>query len=386
MSAWTVYLLMAWSASAKASTSAEASADKSAPKHSHVLLYAACAVFAAGFGNHLTIVGLLPAALLYGIARDRGVLKPGVIGVAAVIGAIGVAQYGFIALRTIQGAPYLEARATTWRGVYDVIIARDVAWARFYQAADKVVGIEVPMLLDGLRIHMGTATVILVVIAIGIAAWRRNYDALLIAGGAAGTLAMIANLWGDVVGFITPVVVLLWTLAAYGLETVVRAIRPRDHAVNAVAVAALALPIWNVFAIYPRLQPLLNPGDAPALREIHARLPPNSAVVAHNYFVARILNYLDFSNEYEPDPSPKLLFNDVNQVKAAAAEGRQVFALEEAVRWLTSQGLLFEPTPLTQQRWATWFGSLPDGVAIAEVTAGTQMPPAPGELPSDVGR
>ena len=62
--------------------------------------------------------------------------------------------------------------------------------------------------------HMGTVTVILVVIAIGIAVWRRNYEALLVAGGAAGTLGMIANLWGDVVGFITPVVVLLWALAA----------------------------------------------------------------------------------------------------------------------------------------------------------------------------
>ena len=101
-----------------------------------------------------------------------------------------------------------------------MIIARDVSWARFYQAADKVVGIEVPMLLEGLRVHMGTVTVILVVIGD-----RRSpcgggtAEALLVAGGAAGTLGMIANLWGDVVGFITPVVVLLWTLAAYGLES-----------------------------------------------------------------------------------------------------------------------------------------------------------------------
>ena len=153
------------------------------------LLYAACIVFAAGLGNHLTIVGLLPAALIYGIAKDRSVLRPRVLGICALIGAIGVAQYGFIALRTVQGAPYLEARATTIRGIYDVIIARDVSWARFYQAADKVVGIEVPMLLEGLRVHMGTVTVILVVIGIAIAAWRRNWEALLVAGGAAGTLA-----------------------------------------------------------------------------------------------------------------------------------------------------------------------------------------------------
>ena len=383
MSAWTVYLLMAWGQTG-----------------ARWRLFAACAVFAAGFGNHLTIVGLLPAALIYGIARDRSVLQPRVIASAAIIGALGVAQYGFIALRTIQGAPYLEARATTLRGIYDVIIARDVSWARFYQAADKVVGIEVPMLLEGLRVHMGTVTVILVVIGIGIAVWRRNYEALLVAGGAAGTLGMIANLWGDVVGFITPVVVLLWALAAYGLQSLVllaghslsrRPVRrsasvggsrggggSRRHlgegALNGVAAVALLLPIWNLFAIHPSIEPLRRPGDGPALRAIYGRLPPNSAVVAHNYFIARIFNYLDFSDEYDPDPSPALLFNDAAQVKAAAAAGRQVYALEEAVPWLTAQGLQFEPTGLSRQSFETWIDEQPDETLIVAAAAGRLLP------------
>ncbi|HEX6214021.1 MAG TPA: DUF2723 domain-containing protein, partial [Vicinamibacterales bacterium] len=365
MSAWTIYLLIAW-----------------AQTGALWRLFAACAVFAAGLGNHLTIVGLLPAALIYGVAKDRSVLKPRVIGIAAIIGALGVAQYGFIALRTIQGAPYLEARATTLRGIYDVIIARDVSWARFYQAADKVVGIEVPMLLDGLRVHMGTVTVILVVVAIAIAVWRRNYEALLVAGGAAGTLAMIANLWGDVVGFITPVIVLLWTLAAYGLEAIIRAIRPRDAAVNAVAAAVLLLPIWNLYAIYPAIEPLRRPADGPGLRAMYGRLPPNSAVVAHNYFVARIFNYLDFSDEYEPDPSPEFLFNDAAQVKAAAAGGRQVFALDAAVPWLIAQGLQFEPTGLSQQPLESWIDEQPDGTVVVAAAAGRLFPGA--WLPPDV--
>ena len=187
---------------------------------------------AAGFGNHLTIVGILPAALIYGIVKDRSVLRPRVAITAAVIGMIGVAQYGFIAIRTMQGAPYLEARATTIRGVFDVIIARDVSWARFYQAQSAVAAIEVPMLLNGIARPHGDDDVILVVIAIAIGIRRRNAEVLLIFGAAAGTLAMIANLWGDVVGFITPVCVQLWPLAALGLQTIVRAIRPGDRAVN----------------------------------------------------------------------------------------------------------------------------------------------------------
>ncbi len=357
MSAWTIYLLIAWI-------------------QTGVLwrLFAACIVFAAGLGNHLTIVGLLPAALLYGIAKDRSVLRPRVLAVAALIGVIGVAQYGFIALRTIQGAPYLEARATTIRGVYDVIIARDVSWARFYQAADKVVGIEVPMLLEGLRVHMGTVTVILVIAGIAIAAWRRNWEALLVAGGAVGTLAMIANLWGDVVGFITPVIVLLWPLAAYGLEAIVRAIRPRERAVSIVAGLALLLPLWNLVTVYPALRPVLAPGDGPALRALYARLPPRSAVVAHNYFVARILNYLHYSNEYLPDPNPLLLDNDAARVRAAAAEGLAAFALEPAIPWLTSQGLRFEPTGLSRRPFDQWLDEQPRGTTVVMAAAGRLLP------------
>jgi hypothetical protein len=372
MSAATILFLIAWAQARQEPVSPERPSGRVGGK-----LYLACAIFAAGLGNHLTIVGLLPAALIYGILKDRSVLQPRVIGIAAVIGFLGVAQYGFIALRTLQGAPYLEARATSIRGIYDVIIARDVSWARFYQAADKVVGIEVPMLLEGLRVHMGTVTVALVVIAIAIAVMRRNWEVLLIAGGAAGTLGMIANLWGDVVGFITPVIVLLWTLAAYGLQAVISRFGPPSPAsggLRRIVWLTLLLPVWNLYAHYPRIQPLLNPGEGPALRAMYGRLPPNSAVVAHNYFIARIFNYLDFSNEYDPDPNPQFLFNDALAVKAAAAAGREVYALAEAVPWLTSQGLRFEPTTLSRQSFERWIDEQPDGTVVVAVVAGRLLP------------
>jgi len=322
------------------------------------------------------------------------VLRPRVVAMAAIIGALGVAQYGFIALRTIQGAPYLEARATTIRGVYDVIIARDVSWARFYQAADKVVGIEVPMLLEGLQVHMGTISIVLVLVAIGIGIWRRRAEVLLIAGGAIGTLGMIANLWGDVVGFLTPVIVLLWPLAAFGLQALVLMIRRLvrrsfseggSHGEGAsrhgeggplLAVGALAmlLPLWNLYTIHPSIERLRQPGDGPALRALYARLPPNSAVVAHNYFIARILNYLHYSNEYDPDPNPRLLDDDANRVRAAAAEGKPVFALDAAIRWLRSQGLVFEPTGMSWQPFDRWLADQPAGTTVLMASAGQLLP------------
>jgi len=337
-------------------------------------LYGACAVFAAGLGNHLTIVALLPAALAYGVFKDRTVLQPRVVVTAAVIGILGVLQYGFIALRTIQGAPYLEARATTLMGVYDVIIARDSSWARFSQSADAVVGTQLPMLLDGIRVHMGTVTIALVLFAILAAVWRRQHDALLIAGGAAGTLGMIANLWGDVVGFITPVVVLLWPLAAYGLQTAVQALSRRDRVLTAVGALTLALPITNVVRWQPSIELITQPGETPALRALYGRLPAGSALVAENYFIARILNYLHFSNEYDPDPNPRLLANDAAQVRTAAAGGQAVYALDGAVPWLTSQGLVFEPTRLSRQSFDHWLDQQPAGTVVIAAAAGRVLP------------
>lgn len=342
-------------------------------------LYAACAMWAMGFGNHVTIAGILPAALAYGVYKNRDVLKPRIALTAAAIGLVGVLQYAFIAIRTLQGAPYLEARATTIMGVFDVIIARDVSWARFYQAQSAVAAIEVPMLLNGLRVNMGTIPILLVAIAIVIGIRRRNPEVMLITGAAAGTLAFVANLWGDVVGFITPVCVQLWPLAALGLQWVVTHLRPGygGHAgqrLAAAGAAAMLVPVANFVSIHPRIEALRTPGEGPGVRALYAGLPMKSAVVAENYWLARLVNYMHFSGEVLPDPNPKVLDNDINDVRAAIAEGRDVYAFEGATHWLNAQGLRFEPTPIARRPFMPWLEEQAHGTVFVAAAAGRAVP------------
>ena len=343
-------------------------------------LYAACAMWACGFGNHLTIVGIMPAALVYGIVKDRTVLKPRVAITAAIIGIIGVLQYAFIAIRTVQGAPYLEARADTVMGVFDVIIARDVSWARFYQAQSAVAAIEVPMLLDGIRVNMGTITIALVAIAIVMGIKRRHAEVLLIFGAAAGTLAMIANLWGDVVGFITPVCVQLWPLAALALQwagdQVVRSSgrQSRHGVVSTLGALALLMTPVNYVNNRDRIAVLRAPGEGPGVRALYEKLPARSAIVAENYWLARLVNYMHFSGEVTPDPNPRVLDNDLNEVKAAVADGLEVYAFEGATHWLTAQGLRFEPTAIARQPLLPWLEQQPDGTIFIAAAAGRAMP------------
>jgi Protein of unknown function (DUF2723) len=346
-------------------------------------LYAACAMWAMGFGNHLTIVGILPAAVIYGVWKDRSVLRPRVAITAAIIGIMGVLQYWFIAIRTMQGAPYLEARATTIMGVFDVIIARDVSWARFYQAQSTVAEIEVPMLLNGIRVNMGTIPILLVALAIGIGIWKKRADVLVVFGAAAGTLFMISNLWGDVVGFITPVCVQLWPLAALGAQLAVQqANRPTGEQANrrtgqlltAAGALAMIVPVTNAITIGPRIELLREPGEGPGVRALYSHLPQRSALVAENYWLARLINYMHYSNEVEPDPNPRVLDSDPVDVKTAMTDGLQVYAFQGAADWLTSQGFVFERTDVARQPFESWFKEQPKGTVIVAGTAGRVLP------------
>lgn len=337
-------------------------------------LYAACAAWACGFGNHLTIAGILPAALVYGVVKDRRVLQPRIAITAAIIGILGVLQYGFIALRTFQGAPYLEARATTIQGVFDVIIARDVSWARFYQAQSTVAQIEVPMLLNGLRIHMGNLPIALVIVAIIIGIRRRNAEVMVVLGAAAGTLAFIANLWGDVVGFITPVCVQLWPLAALGLQMLVTLASPSPRALTVAGTLAMALPIVQGVRLWPSIDALRQPGDGPGVRVLYASLPMKSALVAENYWLARLVNYMHFSGEVSPDPNPRVLDNDPNDVRDALADGLQVYSFEGATQWLEAQGFHFERATIARQPFMSWLAMQQKGTMLVAASAGRALP------------
>src|SRR4029078_10458148 len=95
------------------------------------LLLGATGVFALGLGNHLTIVGLLPACVLYVLIRNRRVLTPGVLAAASMLLAGGAAQYGLILVRTQQEAPYLESRASSLGELIGVMTAERYAGQRF---------------------------------------------------------------------------------------------------------------------------------------------------------------------------------------------------------------------------------------------------------------
>ena len=284
----------------------------------------------------------------------------------------------FIAIRTMQGAPYLEARATTIMGVFDVIIARDVSWARFYQAQSAVAAIEVPMLLNGMRVHMGT---IPIVARRGrdrrSASGGSNAEVLLIFGAAAGTLGMIANLWGDVVGFITPVCVQLWPLAALGVQMAGHDCgrQQPNGADRGGRRSRCSLPVINFDQQSSRrsrrcARRVKAPVCARCTRSCRRDRRSSPKITGWRGSI----NYMHFSGEVAPDPNPRVLDSDANNVRTAVADGLEVYAFEGATHWLNAQGLRFEKTDIARQPFESWLAAQPRGTLIVAASAGRPLP------------
>ena len=106
----------------------------------------------------------------------------------------------------------------------------------------------------------------------------------------------------------------------------------------------MLVPASNFVSNRSAIEALRTPGEGPGVRALYAKLPARSAIVAENYWLARLVNYMHFSGEVAPDPNPRVLDNDANDVRAAVADGLEVYAFEGATHWLNAQGLRFEKT------------------------------------------
>jgi hypothetical protein len=338
-------------------------------------LYAACGVFAAGLGNHLISLGLLPASLAFGIIRDRSVLRFRTLAVATAIAAAGIGQYAFIVLRTVQGAEHLQARATTIGGVFDVMTAKTEAVDRFRFSISQLLGNRVPEVAAAIQSEMGIAVMLLIAIAIGLAIRRRSADLAFVIFAAAGMLFLIMNLHGDDVGFNVPVMVLLWPLAACGLSWLVEQSRRFGRgAPIALTIAALFLPASNAIANLAEIHIYRSTDDVRPLLALYGHLPPNAAVVAEDFWHSHVMRYFHFSGEFDPDPNPRVIGNNLSEVRKAVADGLEVYAFQSVVGWFEAAGWGFREALLPRPSIASWLRDLPKGTTVAVAAAGRPLP------------
>jgi hypothetical protein len=350
-------------------------------------LLAAIGIFALGLGNHLTIVGLVPACVLYVLLRNRRVLTTRVAGSACVLLAAGVAQYGLVILRTHQEAPYLESRASSVRELIGIITAERYAGQRFAFSPWVILTQHLPAVSRVMGEELGVAGVLLLAIGLLRARTERASSVALLAGAAAGLLFMVLNLEGDLNGFITPVMVLLWPIAALGATAAGQTLRDYGptrsiSAAAAVAIAAV-LPAFTIASNFRHADQSANTEPGIFFRALFHQLPSGSGVVAENYFYDMAIHYMTLTGEGGPRRGIGRVGFDAAAVRAAYGAGaghvpvRRVFAFASGALFLGTDGLQFARADIVGVTLDEWLRGVPRGTLV---TGSAAFVPAPIDL------
>jgi hypothetical protein len=360
-------------------------------------LLAATGAFALGLGNHLTIIGIIPACLLYVMVRHRRAVTLKMGAAACGLTILGVAQYGLIVLRTVQGAPYLESRASSVRDLIGVVTAERFAGQRFAFGPWVLLTDHVPSLASVIGRELGIAGVLLLAAGMAGAVGSRNSGAALLLGAAAGMLVMVLNISGDLGGFITPVMVCLWPVAALGVDAVARGARMRrrggtlpvpDHGVRpgprdftlvvsgiVAVVAAALMPLANVASNYRDSDQSHRTGPARFFKSAFRQLPDGAGVVAENYFYDMAIRYMRLTGEGGTPGGFGGIPFAATEVRAARRSGspegrpRRIFAFAEGSLFLGTAGLQFERTEIHGLPLAEWLLTLPRHTIVVGATA-----------------
>jgi hypothetical protein len=258
-------------------------------------LYAAVAAASLAFGAHLIVVGSLPAIVLFVLAALRWRVPWRIALVSALIVLAGVAQYGYVWVRTVQGAVYLESRASSLSELADVMRAKQFEDISFHDTPAVVATRRVPAVLTEVRHEMGAAASIFALAGAALLMARRRRTAGLLLGAAAGQIVLLAMLGNVAVGPIAlPAIAVAWILAGCGIDglrslartgTMERLAAGIGIAI-AVAIAA-TLAAENVKANNHRDDTY----DSDYMRLLFDSLPPEAAIVAAHYTLDNMVEY-----------------------------------------------------------------------------------------------
>ncbi len=313
-------------------------------------LYLAAAIFAVSLGNHLTVLAILPAIVLFVLVTDyRAALRPATVAIVVLLVLLGLSQYFLILIRTVQGAPYLEARATNLQELWAVMTARRFAHEIGAFPLATVFTTRAATVGGLVASELGVLGVPLLGVGLAVLVSRRSRFAFLLGLGALGVAGLTANMSSNEdQGFLLPVFVLLWPIAGMGLDLVLEWLRRVVRTAPAVAVvcAASVLPCSLAVANYAANDRHADTFEMRYFDALFAALPSRTAIVSDEYTINMMVLYKLLGEQAAGARDIRLLPLDRDSIAQAHDLGFEVFAFSYARAQLMESGFNFMPGDL----------------------------------------
>ncbi len=331
--------------------------------------FVAVALFAAGLGNHTTIVGFVPGIVIFALLTDaRFVLRPRTLAATAGMLAGGLLQYAFILWRSSQPGAYVESRATSVRELSGVVLGGQFQERLFAFSPRALLTVRVPWLLKSVLVP--ELTIIGFALALAGAfwlLWRRRDQAALLLTGAVVVFAFALNYAvNDTPVFLVPTILVLWLAAAVGGEWIAGAWRARALA-PIVTVVCCALPVWLVATNFREADRSRDVSEDVELDRLLEELPEPAALVKEDFLVDRMVTSKLLGDGPGHGRHIPLTSPHVAAVRGQMDLGLRVFAFAKSATRLRLEGadVSFAPVRLLEGPLDRFLARLPDDVIVA---------------------
>jgi hypothetical protein len=273
-------------------------------------------------------------------------------------------------IRTWQGAPYLEAKAETVSELVDVVTARRYAYEIGAYDLSDAMRTRLPVVAGLVKRELMWPGMILVAIGLVTLARRRLNDAVLCGVGAAGVIALTVNMSSDEdEGFLLSAFVLLWLLAAAGMEAMWPSRSGRSATSQRLITAAallitIGVPASLVAANYAANDHHRRNFEIRYFDALFAMLPDKSVIVQDQYATNMMLNYKLLGEGAAAGRDITMVPQVPEQVSAFSKQGYRVFLFEQARRELAKFDFRVKPVPLKTETFPEYLKNVRDGFLV----------------------
>jgi len=315
-------------------------------------LITAVAFVAVGAAHHLTLVMTVPALTAYALAIDRRrSLSRRIVVSTIVLAALSLASYGFIWIRTLQGAPFLEAQAHSVGELVAIMRADQFDHFLFGFTLRDILWVRVPLIARVLFGELRTTGLLLAVVGSAVLARGRRKEGIVLGGTfAIITLFAIDYSVYDVEVFLILPMIVLGITAAVGIEAVVSAVESQVT-VSGVSLATAAVVMLVVVRGQFHANRVANDQhrhvyETTFFDALFRSLPRRSAIVHESYPMDHMVLYKIIGEQAARGREIVLIGDDPATIAAYLGDGFHVYAFQEARERLSDKGVRFTDAPL----------------------------------------